>query len=931
MRPTLGGPRTALVLVACAVLLAAGGLSFQRRVTSSQIATGIEWRQESSDAVVASVEPGSRAAAAGVREGDRLERIDGRPVTGAVQASDSPWERPGKPMSYALRRDGRGVTVTIEPVVERAVPEAYLYLSIVALAFLLSGAVVAMRWSTVRGGTIYCALAASLYGLLIFSHSGRGDTIDWGIFWADVVAGALAPALLIHLALSLARRTPVSLRSTLLAAYAASLGLVAFSIWAVGLGGAHRFPDPVAVVAGTDRLQVAFLSISVLASASFLARSYQRSSSALHRSQARWVLWGLGVGLAPFVVVCGIPWVIGTSAPEWAQFLAVVPMLVVPASFSAALIRYRLHDLDLALRRGLVEVSAIVCVMAVYAISKVGLQYGLGGLVALSPSGLRYLAILVAAVAYPRVREWVKGGVDKAFWKKRYSYRSTLLDFGRELNAETDLPSIADGLEQRVCETLGIPQARVLVRTGWGALEAAGTIGRGEHVELDATTRERLDRDRYVVLDEGGLEALPWARYLFGMKVKDSLRAVLVAAERLPPEEPLSSEDRALLSTLSAHAAAAIEAARLMREVRQQAEHVERLQSRQERILESSTVGLLLMDGERRILAWNRALEGIYGLGRDRAIGQRIDGVFPLHLVRRIERELATSHPDHEVRIYRSTLVNCAGHRIVVNLSVSPVSQQEVRGDGARVVSFDDVTEREKLEEQLLRQDRLASLGLLAAGVAHEVNTPLTGISSYAQMLLEDLDSDDPRREILEKIEAQSARASAIANSLLDLAGPARGAFEEISLNDAVRDVLALFEPQLKGRSIRIETDLAPDLPIVRGHRGKMQQVLLNLLLNARDAVGSDGRIVVRTTHGGGRVQLEVVDDGVGIAEEDLPLIFDPFFTTKGRGRGTGLGLSITHGIVAEHDGGMTVESTPGESTRFRVELPSAHPARALA
>jgi hypothetical protein len=198
-------------------------------------------------------------------------------------------------------------------------------------------------------------------------------------------------------------------------------------------------------------------------------------------------------------------------------------------------------------------------------------------------------------------------------------------------------------------------------------------------------------------------------------------------------------------------------------------------------------------------------------------------------------------------------------------------------------------------------------------------------------MLLDEMDPGDPRREVLEKIETQSRRASAIANSLLNLARPERTGFEELSLNDAVRDTLGLFEPQVKGRGIRLTTELDPGLPPVRGHKGKMQQVLLNLLLNARDAVGDGGRITVRTTPAGDRVALEVTDDGAGIAEEDLHRIFDPFFTTKGRGRGTGLGLSITYGIVQEHDGEIAVESSPGEFTRFRVEIPAARSARAFA
>jgi PAS domain S-box-containing protein len=391
----------------------------------------------------------------------------------------------------------------------------------------------------------------------------------------------------------------------------------------------------------------------------------------------------------------------------------------------------------------------------------------------------------------------------------------------------------------------------------------------------------------------------------------------------------LSTEDSALLTTLCSHAAAAVEAARMMLEVRQHAAQVEKLKALQERILESSGVGLLLVDAEARIRAWNRRLEEIYGLLREDALGKRLRDIFPLHTIRRIERELLAVGPEVEARIYRHALVNRSGDRIVVNLAISPIAAEG--GEGSRVVTFDDITARVELEEQVLQQDRLASLGLLAAGVAHEVNTPLTGISSYAQLLLEDMAADDPRRETLGKIEIQTRRASTIANSLLNLARPERSAFESLAINEAVHEVVRLFEPQVRGKKIELKVALESELPEVRGHRGKIQQVLLNLLSNARDAVEGGGSISVRTLHVDGRVVLEVVDDGVGIAESDLPRIFDPFFTTKGRGKGTGLGLSISYGIVREHDGSMQVESVPGEFTRFRVELPAHSPVRALA
>ena len=257
----------------------------------------------------------------------------------------------------------------------------------------------------------------------------------------------------------------------------------------------------------------------------------------------------------------------------------------------------------------------------------------------------------------------------------------------------------------------------------------------------------------------------------------------------------------------------------------------------------------------------------------------------------------------------------------MVNLSISDLQA----GDGEKpghVITVDDVTDQVRMEEQLLRQDRLASIGLLAAGVAHEVNTPLTGISSYAQLLMSELPQDDPRLDVLRKIERQTFRAASIVHSLLNFTRAGTGVAETIRVHDLVAESLALFEPQLRGRSIKVETRIDEGLPPLRAEHGKLLQVLLNLLLNARDAIQESGTIAVAARQSGGRLALEVSDDGAGIAEEDLGKIFDPFFTTKPRGRGTGLGLSLSYQIVQEHMGEIVVESRPGHGSVFTIDLP---------
>jgi two-component system, NtrC family, sensor kinase len=241
------------------------------------------------------------------------------------------------------------------------------------------------------------------------------------------------------------------------------------------------------------------------------------------------------------------------------------------------------------------------------------------------------------------------------------------------------------------------------------------------------------------------------------------------------------------------------------------------------------------------------------------------------------------------------------------------------------LIIIEDVTERVHLEEQLQISDKMASVGLLAAGVAHEVNTPLTGISSFTQMLLNGADPEDPRTRMLEKIEQQTFRAAKIVNGLLNLSRSSVSNTEEtvpVDVNAVIGDVLALLEPQLVAAKIKLRRDLCPSPALVAGTEHKLQQVFLNLFLNARDAMPKGGWLSVETRVEDGHVLAEVGDTGLGIPSEQLSRIYDPFFTTKMIGKGTGLGLSITYGIVREHEGTLTCQSAVGQGTRFTVSLP---------
>jgi signal transduction histidine kinase len=227
----------------------------------------------------------------------------------------------------------------------------------------------------------------------------------------------------------------------------------------------------------------------------------------------------------------------------------------------------------------------------------------------------------------------------------------------------------------------------------------------------------------------------------------------------------------------------------------------------------------------------------------------------------------------------------------------------------------------------MVQTEKLTSLGLLAAGVAHEVNTPLAVISNYIQMLAKQIPSDDPRQKTIERIVKQTFRASEIVNNLLNFSRTGAGQFVEVSLNSIVEETLTLVQHPFKTAQVNVIKNLSADLPPVLGSPTRLQQVFLNLFMNARDAMPSGGMLEVSTGAQNGSVEIEITDTGNGIPAEHLHRIFDPFFTTKASGRGTGLGLSVSYGIIKEHAGKVDVRSTPGKGTSFRLEFPAARKA----
>jgi len=230
----------------------------------------------------------------------------------------------------------------------------------------------------------------------------------------------------------------------------------------------------------------------------------------------------------------------------------------------------------------------------------------------------------------------------------------------------------------------------------------------------------------------------------------------------------------------------------------------------------------------------------------------------------------------------------------------------------------------QKAFSQIMGAERLSALGQMAAGVAHEINNPLGGILLYSNLVLEDMDQQDPRRENMEKIIYQTHRCKEIVQNLLDFTRTPSGEMIPLDINAVIQTSINLVKDQPEFSQLTITTDLATNLPRVSGDRLRLEEVFLNLLANAADAMQGSGTITIQTAPAGDNlIEIIVADDGPGIDEAHLPHIFEPFFSTKEPGIGTGLGLSISYSIIRNHNGSIRAQSKPGQGTCFTILLPA--------
>jgi len=851
-----------------------------------------------------------------------------------------------------------------------------LYMALIGFVYLAIGLFVLLKQN--RAELTYHFLAWFLASFVVYfcAATHEFNTFDKAVDFLHKSAFALLAPLFLHFCARFPYRRvfKVAVKPLIVVAYLPAVVLILleanYHYWPATLpgGSLRRVRDVL------DEVELIQYGAFFLGGSALIVGSFVRARTPVLRQQLKWIVWGLALSVLPLAMLYGVPYASGGEITPLMETLAIGPLILIPLSFGYSIVRYRLMDVDVIMRRSFVHMTAVIAVSAIY----MAILLGVGDLVKFiwataDLNSWRTRAVVVAgmlivAMLFAPIKNRMQIWADRWFYGERYNLRTGLQDFGRMLAQTMALPNLLDEVVRWLSEVLSVRKVAIFVEDADSpsGLRLAHSIGLDREIDLPRNMSEMI-RSRSMGRGFISVQDLEPARigqfaavrefigagvqraaelwtgidasedeefasdhqyddlyYFVPCIVRDRMVAT-IGLGRPSSGALLTSEDTDLLRALSGYLAVAVDNSLLYRSEMEKASELARLKEFSESIIESVSVGIVAVDLDGRISTWNTAMEKMFGIKRGAALCCNIADVLDPDLLETITKvsgqEGWAIHRQHQV--YKYLLDSENGSRLTLNISLAPFEAASGVVTGSLMV-FENVTERVVLEHQLQEREKLSSIGLLAAGVAHEVNTPLAGISSYSQMLLQQTAEVDPKHQLLEKILSQTRRASAIVSNLLNFSRTGNAEFREQDINKVLEDTLQLLEPQLRNTRIRVVKNYAAGLTPAYGDPSKLQQVFMNMVLNARDAMPVGGELLIQTRCVESSVVVDFKDTGIGIAPENIARIYDPFFTTKEVGQGTGLGLSLSYGIIQEHGGRIFVESRPGEGTHFSIKLPSA-------
>ena len=976
-----------LWLLAAIIFVIGGALNLSERAYHNLPPTdGVVWTQRADGIYAEKVLPGLAASRADIAVGDKLL---------GISLDEKQFDEIASPGDVQMYLETAGVDGNLTYFYQRpsysfannfyyadlkhidTLPRwtaSTIFLSLVGLVWLGIGIFVLFKQGSRSPFVLhFAAVCLAAFIFHVYKSIGLGEDLDLAISLLDDFAFAFFVPLFLHFCLRYPVRSEVfdEQRWKTYALYVPAT-LISFGIFALSLI-YYLAPksDFIAGIAGfTDRndlfgilYQINFYHFVTgisLGGSVLLWRFFKNKHQPLIRQRIKWAMWGTIAAVVPILTFQIVKRFFYIPEDNFSVAVTTLPLALIPLSFGHSVVRYRLMDVDVVVRRALVYALTTLAIAAMIGVIAIGLVFVAVGndFVLTGEIALRALIAIIAMAGIVLLSEplkkFLQERADRFFYGERYDLRHGLLDFGRTISATTALEPLLNALTERLRQVLDVEKVAIFIeneKSPEGYL-IAKSVGITENYKIPNDFRQMIRQksaekgivraDDFELLEgEEEPENIRENGKVFGINKRKIVRQELhyympcvvrgkmvavIGLGRAGDGSLLSSEDLDILQTVSGYVAVAVENSLLYQEQETRAEELALLKEFNESIVESVNVGLLAVDESGRITRSNSTFEAMMELSREETIGKLVEDIFDESFALNLENILGKSrwHLTEIRNAYKLFTTNSKGKALIINVAVAPLRSVSHDQTGAIIV-LENVTSRIKLEETLQQSEKLSSIGLLAAGVAHEVNTPLTGVSSYTQMLLGMIPETDPKHVLLQKVQKQTDRASNIVGNLLNFSRTGNATeFTDIDVNKLLDDTLQLLEPQMRKSQVAITKNYAETAPKIYGNASKLQQVFTNLIINARDAMAFGGGTITLTTSfdDDDQIVVEVTDTGSGIEPENLNKIYDPFFTTKGVGSGTGLGLAVSYGIVQEHAGTIETISEVGEGTTFRLVFP---------
>jgi len=830
----------------------------------------------------------SSARAAGLEEGDLVVAVDGV----SLEALDDPLfviATGDEHRLTVLDLAGEVTDLTFRPPPPE-IDSVYLTRTLVAVVGLACALLAALSTPRREAATFVLVAVASLLIAAIPHRTAAGE-VTLRVLHRS--AGAALPFLLVRFfALFPERQLRLRAWDLATAALVAVAGTMAVAprleVW---------WP---AAIAG---LRVLFVLALALGIGIHVYRWKTATRDARVRRQLEWAALGMFVGLLPYLALVLLPRWLGVAFEPF-SWLAVLPVVAVPLGFLAAFREYRLWDLEPIARDSSSATLVLVAGGFIFALTNhLLLTYG-AGLGAVRNLLAFATGVLLVVLLQP-VRLWAAHLIDQWLHHGRPPPRWLLTHSTLDLVSARDPRELLDRLSQALREGMEVDQVATYLRTAAGSFERVTAVGDEVPEELPADAVS----GPFPQPAEGPLEGSGYVLRL-PLERSGTTHGLLYVGLRRGVY-PLGTERREVVTAFAAQAALALESSRRLDDLQRQAEEYRILHANTQRIIESSAAAILVCDAGGRILSTNTVAAGLLARSREDLVAEQLHEL--LVLPTGWERQL----PLYAVNTEASTRDETA-RQLLLAVSVLELDTGKFNG---RVVVLQDVTELRALQDRVREQEQLAALGRLASGLAHEINTPLTGIASFAQMLGELTPADDPRSQLVRKLVDQSFRVSRIVANLREAVRGSRAGRSVLDLGEvAVRAAQDAARGLAAGD--RVQAERPGGAVMVWGEPAPVELAVGNLVRNALEASPPSEAVEVSVVAGPEWGEVRVDDRGPGIPDALGARVFEPFVTTKtGRG-GTGLGLAITRDMIVQLGGEVALTPRPDGGTRATIRLP---------